>query len=127
MNTQDIENFRRLEQIVSETDYKTQPFLYYFPSLIKKQELQSIHPEQALRFAEIALKHDKPVIVSDALIVLNRLVNPEDGSYIRPSKNTFYGNSTFFWNHMGNNTNVTDILLHIINKTYFELSVGQQR
>lgn len=125
MDTKDIAIFEKLKQAVAVTDNKTQPFLYYLPFLLSKGNLSSIKPEQALRFVAVALKHDKPVIMKDALTVLNRLISSDDGSFLTPSKTLFIENQTFFWNNLGKNITVPDIILHVFNKTYFELLVGQ--
>jgi hypothetical protein len=125
MDIKEIHALEQLKQIVSETDKKKQPFLYFFPLLLTKTNVSTICPSQALRFAEVAIKHDRPVIVTDALTILNRIISPVDGSLLEPSKNTFFDNQSFFWDSLGSRTKATDIILHIFNKTYFEIMVGQ--
>jgi len=124
MDTKQTANLEKLQRLVSNFDH-TQPFLYYLPFLLAKRELASIKPEQTIRFVELALKQYPPLIVKDALNVLNKTIDPEDGSFREASRSMFYENQSFFWGDLGRNTNTVDIILHVFNKMYFEIMVGQ--
>jgi len=124
---QNTEELARLKDIVIHVDRHVNPFLYYLPELLNRPELSEINPAHAVRFAELTLKHDTVPIVADALHILDKLVNPVDGSLTTtPGRDIFYDNRSFFWKELGNHTRVTDIISHIFNKTFFVISVGQQ-
>jgi hypothetical protein len=63
--------------------------------------------------------------MKDALLILNRIVRPEDGSFIEPSKEVFYENQHFVWAELGGHTRPTDIISHIFNKIMFYINVGK--
>jgi hypothetical protein len=114
-----------LHDLITKVDKRVNPFVYYLPEIITKSQLTGIDPNQALLFSQIALKHDRLPLVMDALKILNRLVNPDDGSLIIPTKTFFYDNRNFFWDELGNNTKTTDIISHIFNRTIFIIKVGK--
>jgi hypothetical protein len=124
-DTRSYTDLEQLKHIVSVTDYRKEPFLFHLPTLLTHKALSSIKPEQAIRFATLALKHERPVIIHDAIKILNRTINPEDGSFKEASTNMFYENQSFFWRDLGEHTKITDIILHVFNKTLFEIMVGQ--
>src|SRR4030042_776265 len=104
----------RLREISSRLDFNKHPFLYYLPKYIT--EYSMINPDHAVVFAETALKHEKLPIMKDALLILNRIVKPEDGTFMTPTKEIFYENRHFFWSELGGYTRPTDIISHIFNK-----------
>jgi hypothetical protein len=125
MDTKNSADLEQLKHIVSVTDYRKEPFLFHLPSLLSNKALSSIKLEQAIQFATLALKHERPVIITDAIKILNRTINPEDGSLKQASVNLFYENQSFFWRDLGGHTEITDVILHVFNKTLFEIMVGQ--
>lgn len=102
-----------------------QPFLYYLPQLLTTPEFSAVRPENAVAFAELALKEQSLPIIEDAKNILNRLVEPDDGSLKRIAPDIFYGNRSFFWNELGGRTKPSDVVMHIFHKTVFTISMGK--
>lgn len=113
-----------LKDLLSRVDPYTNPFLYYLPQLINNPHLNMINPDHAVKFTELALKHETSPIITDALKILNKIINPEDGSLYTPSPTMFYDNRNFFWHEMGNNKQASDVISHILNRTIFFISTG---
>lgn len=113
----------RLKALLVRVDYHTQPFLYYLPQLLTKQELSQINPDHAITFVQLAMRNEKSPLIQDALRILNKIIDPENGNLIHPGRDIFYENQSFFWNELGNHTKATDIISHIFNKTIFHESM----
>jgi hypothetical protein len=115
----------QLRDLIAMIDMQHDPFLYYLPALLQTSELSDIDVGHAVTFTKLALKYDSAPMVKDALLILNRIVNPDDGRLLAPSPSCFSGNRSFFWNELGDHTNARDVIFHIFNKTIFFTSVGR--
>ena len=116
----------KLTDLVSRLSPKTQTFLYYLPQLLNTPEFSNINPENAVKFTELALKDEQSPIIKDALKVLNRVVNIEDGSLKMFSKDMFYENNSFFWRELGEHTKTPEVIAHIFNKIIFSQLMGER-
>jgi tetratricopeptide (TPR) repeat protein len=113
----------RLKGLLLRIDYHTQPFLYYLPQLLTKPELSQLNPDQAITFVQLAMRNEKSPLIQDAMRILNKIVDPENGNLRQPGRDIFYENRNFFWDELGNHTKATDIISHIFNKTIFHESM----
>lgn len=104
---------------------QTEPFLYYFPALLAKPEFSSISAEKALEFMKLGITHEQPPLIKNALAVLNKIVNHEDGSLIKPEPIFFYNNHSFMWNELSTHTDAVAVISHILNKSLFQISLGK--
>ena len=128
MNSDDPNRLIQLGQIrdlIHDSTLHTDPFLYYLPHLLATHDFSNMNIPKVLDFTRIAVREDKPTIVSDALQILNKLVHHEDGSLKRPAPDIFYNNRNFSWNELGGHTKAVDVISHIFNKTLFVISMGQ--
>jgi hypothetical protein len=116
----------QLRDLLAGLDYNAEPFLYHLPDLLSLPEMSRINADHAVKFAELALKHDKLPIVADALKILNRMVDPQDGHLLNPGPDFFYDNRTFFWDALGSHIQAPDVISHIFNQTVFTTSLGQK-
>lgn len=121
MNNSDI--LGQLRDLVSGTPSYEHPFLHYLPQTVDKKEFSHLNPLHLYKFAQIALKHDQPVVVHDAMKILNQMINPHTGTLIEPTPSMFFDNSTFFWKSLGTRKSISDVITHIINKVVFSLSL----
>jgi hypothetical protein len=115
----------KLKDMLIRVDPEINPFLFYLPNLLDQKQFSGIDPAQAVTFTEMTLRYDKNPLVKDAIMILNRLVNPLDGSLIAPSREIFYENRSFFWDELGNHTRASDIISHIFNKVIFFSNIGK--
>lgn len=122
---QRAEAMGRLRDIVMHVDHRLDPFLYHLPELLDRHEFMQIPPDHAVRFAELATKHERLQVVEDAMHILNKLISAEDGGLVAPTRDMFYENRSFFWDELGSYTKTPDVISHIFNKTFFFISVGQ--
>jgi hypothetical protein len=116
----------QLEDLLVGRDSYLDPFLKFLPDMLENPSLNSIDPAHAVKFAELALKYDKTPLIRDALKILNKLVDPQDGSLNIPGPDIFYENHNFFWTELGEHTSATEVILHIFNKTIFRSSLGEE-
>jgi hypothetical protein len=115
----------KLKDMLIRVDPNTNPFLYYLPELLTQKQFSQIDPRHVVTFVELTLKFDKNPLVKDAILILNRLVDPIDGSLIVPSREIFYENRSFFWDELGNHTQASDVISHIFNKVIFFSNIGK--
>jgi hypothetical protein len=115
----------QIRDLIPNTSSFTDPFLYYLPNLLTSAEFKNINAEKTLDFVRLAVKYEKPQIVIDALKILNQLIDPQVGTLKRPDKEFFYENNNFFWKELGGYTESPDVIMHILNKTLFVITVGK--
>jgi hypothetical protein len=116
----------RLRDMLTGVDALENPFLYHLPQLLLTQDFKLVNPSDAVTFTEMATKYEKMPLILDALKILNRLVDPVDGSLLVPSRDMFYENRSFFWKELGNRTGAADVIMHVFNKTIFFSSLGKK-
>lgn len=109
----------QVRDLVSRTSSYTDPFLYYFPDILLKPEFEHLNYQSILRFTRLALLPEKSPLIADALKILNKLVNPQDGQLLPPSRDMFYENQNFFWHELGVHTTAVDVIMHVLNKIMF--------
>lgn len=114
----------QLRDIAEGTNSQDNPFIKHLPELVFPYGPLHVSIAHAVTFAKLAVKHEKPPILEDALRILNQLIAPVDGSLIKPRPTMFFDNRNFFWNALGNRKETTDVILHIFNKVFFTLSLG---
>jgi hypothetical protein len=114
----------RLTDIVGHLDVNDEPFLYYLPQLLADPRFSRINPDHAVRFAEQAVRHDRPPIVADAVNILNRTVDRETGHLIPFFRDMYFDNHSFFWSELGDRIKTEDVIMHVFNKTIFALSLS---
>ncbi len=114
----------QLRDIAESTNSQDHPFIKHLPELVFPFGPLHISISHALTFAKLALKQEKPPMMTDALTILNQLIAPVDGSLIKPRPTMFFDNRNFFWNALGDRKDSTDVILHIFNKVFFTLSLG---
>jgi len=118
-------NLEDLKSLVLKIDNKENPFLYYLPSLLQTKPFSRFNPENALLFTTAALKYNSHPVVSDALRILNNIIQVDDGSLKQPSPHHFFNNQHFFWNELGGHTSAVDVISHVFNRTIFFLSIAK--
>ena len=121
-----LEIVGHLRGLLDGRDTNSDPFLKFLPDMLENPGLVNIDPNHALKFTELALKYNKTLLIQDALKILNKIVDPEDGSLKIPGSDMFYDNRNFFWKELGDHTNAVDVILHIFNKTIFLISLGKE-
>jgi hypothetical protein len=124
VTTHDSDKLGQLKDLVDGLNSVEYPFLKHLPTLIYPEGTLHISISHALQFTHLALMHDKPPILHDALLILNQLVSPVDGRYIEPNMSMFNDNRSFFWSGLGTRKNSEDVVMHIFNKVLFTLTLG---
>lgn len=115
----------QIEDLIPEHTRFTDPFLFYLPKFLTDPQFNNLNAEKALDFARIAVSYDKPEIVKDALKILNKLVDEKNGSLKPSSRDIFYENRHFTWKELGKFSANRDIIMHVLNKTLFVLTIGK--
>jgi hypothetical protein len=115
----------QIQDLVITVDPRKDAFLFYLPRLLAQPEFLRIDGVKALTFTKLALNHERPPLISAALLVLNQIISPEDGSFAPPVPMFFYNNRSFLWKELGNHTDAVHVITHILNKTFFVLSLGK--
>ncbi|OGG05048.1 hypothetical protein A2Z33_07245 [Candidatus Gottesmanbacteria bacterium RBG_16_52_11] len=114
----------QIRDLVPKMARYTDPFLYYLPDILNRPEFLDVNAEKVLEFVRQALNYKKQPMVSDALTILNRMVDKEDGSLKMPAEDLFYGNYSFKYKELGSHKTPSAMILHILNRTLFVTSVG---
>lgn len=99
------------------------PFLYFLPEYITRDKLKNIDTEAIMRFVNACVRHDQLPLISDALRILNQIVDPEKGDFIQPRPQFFNDNRHFFWKELGSHTTALEVIEHVFNKSCFEISL----
>ncbi len=115
----------KIKDLTSHLGSDTQPFLYYLPRLMERQLLDFPSYTGLVNFIEKALAPNHLPLIDDALLILNQLVEREDGTLVTPRQSMFSDNSHFFWKELGNNTDTKSVVHHVINKVALFLSLGR--
>ncbi len=124
MDAKRLETIIQIESLVEKVDNQTNPFLFYLPHLLRRNEFSRFDAGKALEFTTAALKYDSHPVIRDALRILNNIV-AEDGTLKTPGPHHFFGNQHFFWNELGTYTKTFDVISHVFNRTIFFLSITQ--
>ena len=124
MNDQKLNSIGEIKDLVAQTQPHTDPFLYYLPTLLTMKDFENIHSGKLTAFVKEAVLYERKPIIRDAMNVLNKLVDPNDGTLLTPTPAHYYENYSFSWKELGERKNVIDVIMHILNKSLFQLSLG---
>lgn len=115
----------QIKDLISQALPYKDPFLYYLPQLLQMPEFTGLSSKKLLDFVQQAVQFDKKPVIHDALQILNRLVDPNDGRLLTPTPEHYYENYSFSWSELGNRKDVISVINHVLNKSLFQLSLGQ--
>lgn len=113
-----------IKDLVTQTTAYRDPFLYYLPVLLMDPLFVELKPERVVLFVKEALNAERKPIVAEALLILNQLVDPEDGRLLTPTPVLFYEKHFFAWRELGGRVGVVNTIMHVLNKSLFTLSLG---
>jgi hypothetical protein len=114
----------QIKDLVSQALPHNDPFLYYLPNLLAMPEFSLLHSKKLVEFVQQAVLYEKKPIIEDALRILNKLVDPNDGRLLTPTPAHYYQNYSFSWSELGNKKDVVSVINHVLNKSLFQLSLG---
>ena len=116
----------KLKDLTISTSPDSDPFLYYLPRFLEYKVLESQSFDSYISFTQNVMIPQRSPLVQDGLLVLNQLVDPEDGSFIPPNPVMFENNSHFKWGELGSFTDTKSAILHIVNKVVLVLNLGKK-
>jgi hypothetical protein len=116
----------RIRDKTARASAQQNPFIYYLPEILTKPEFQEVNLSNILLFVTYFENDQYAPVVSDALHILNQLVSNNEGTILPPGPQMFYNSRNFFWKELGNHTNASHVIMHIINKTIFLLSLEKR-
>jgi hypothetical protein len=99
-------------------------FLHTLPDLLETQKIPPVLAKNCYLFAQNAVNDLQHPMVSEALKILNQLIDVEDGTLLPTSSDMFISRH-FKWDELGSHKDPQSTITHIINKCVTQLNLAK--